>query len=396
MTKVLITDYYSASNRGDAAILEGLITSISEQMNEVSFEVITEKPQAAELLHDIPVSEQQISPQQWKRWFKSGKLGRSIRETNLTSYKEADLIISTGGHHLTDTYFPAKLGMLLELYYCSTLSAPVAMVGQTLGPFEKRPYQQVTRRVLNALDLITVRDEQSMKNLRNLGVNKTPIYFTADSAFAMEPSSPRKSLLSKRRSESLPKYSCNTVTISARDINEFYSEKSEIQYMKSIAQVADGLIRKNYNVIFASTCTALNGYEKDDRLASHKILDLMNCNSAMILSGEYTPSDLIYIYKQADIHVGTRMHSCILALLAGTPVIGLEYQFKVKELFSQIQMENYLIPIENINSTRLTGKIDTALEQQTKLESKVKEAVLERKDQAMRNGKLVAKIAHKQ
>ncbi len=392
MTDILITDYYSASNRGDAAILEGVMSSVSNVINDASYEVITENPQSAQLLHDIPIREQQISPQQWMSWLKNGSFTERIRDFDLSHYREADIIISTGGHHLTDTYYPAKLGMLAELLFCTRCAGSVAMVGQTCGPFNNKMYKLPTKRVLNKIDLITVRDRQSLENLKQIGVNDTKIYYTADAAFAINTENTDVSSLSTKRNERIPNLQNKSVTISVRRIDEFFSCEEQKEYINSISYSADNLIEKGYNVVFASTCTGLDGYTKDDRMTAHTIVDTMKNSGATILSGEYSPYDLTNIYKQAELHIGTRMHSCILALLSGTPVIGLEYQFKVKELFSQINLKNYSIPIKNLNPSLLDTTIEDALDNLTDIEYHVSDAVEERRSAAMKTGRLAEQI----
>jgi len=39
------------------------------------------------------------------------------QKTNIEHYLDADLVVSTGGHHLTDYYYPAKVGTLWEHYF---------------------------------------------------------------------------------------------------------------------------------------------------------------------------------------------------------------------------------------------------------------------------------------
>ena len=43
--------------------------------------------------------------------------------------------------------------------------------------------------------------------------------------------------------------------------------------------------------------------------------------------------DLIQAYAGFDLVIATQMHSCILALCAGVPVLPIAYEFKTNELF---------------------------------------------------------------
>ncbi|MFI7850494.1 polysaccharide pyruvyl transferase family protein, partial [Acinetobacter baumannii] len=61
------------------------------------------------------------------------------------------------------------------------------------------------------------------------------------------------------------------------------------------------------------------------------------------------PTEIVDTYSQFDLVIATRMHAAILALLAGTPVIGIAYEFKLEELFSQLGMAHISLPIGSID-----------------------------------------------
>ena len=56
-----------------------------------------------------------------------------------------------------------------------------------VGPVFREINKRMIKLVGNMVDLITVRDEQSRKELESLGVTKPPIIVTADPAFVLNP-----------------------------------------------------------------------------------------------------------------------------------------------------------------------------------------------------------------
>ncbi len=56
-----------------------------------------------------------------------------------------------------------------------------------IGPINKRINRFLTRKVLNKVDFITLRDEDSKIFLRDLRVENDNIYVTADPVFTLEP-----------------------------------------------------------------------------------------------------------------------------------------------------------------------------------------------------------------
>ena len=390
--RILITDYYAASNRGDAAILDGLIHSIKTKIPSAEFEVITENTTAAELLHDINVNEQMISVQQWKEYWKQGEFPKSVDNMVINLYKNADLIISTGGHHITEDYFPGKIGMLMELYYCSRLAAPVALVGQTIGPVKNIIYRKLVKTVLNRVDLITVRDQKSLSVVKSLGIT-TPTKFTADAAFSMPTVPLSTPKISSRRVQdelSIKKETSTLVTISPREVRSFYNTSVERNYIECLAHVADNIIRKgDYYVVFVPTCTSLAGYSTDDRIISHRIVDQMDEEGARIIMAELSHYEIYSVYNQADLHIGTRMHSCILAAKSGTPLVALEYQYKLSELMSQLSVEEYGLAVDTLTSERLNDVINNVIGNSNKISKKIKKSAGKIQNESMKNGDLV-------
>lgn len=377
---ILITDYYSAANRGDAAILEGVMHALRHRYPSATIDVLTEHPTAAELVHGIDAIEQRLAGFHWrlsKRNLARAYLATAAtlgqprppaftaiaRRSNLEAYHEADLVVSTGGHHLTDYYFPDKVGMLWELYYLGQLDIPFVLYAQTLGPFERRLYRELTSAVLDKAAVILTRDDESRRILEALGIS-APIHTTADAAFAMDLDTVTASPLDHLSSvEVLPSKHETTVSISVREWRHTDATTSVDAYLDTLATYADWLVDTERNVIFASTCTSLDGYHNDDRLTAARIVDRMEYgdrDEVAILSGEYTPSGLVDIYREVDLHVGMRMHSNILAMLAHTPVVAIQYQFKTRGMMRQFGLDEAVLDVNDLDLDSLRAATTTA------------------------------------
>ncbi len=388
---ILITDYHSASNRGDAAILEGVYQSLEDEYPDADIIVMTENPRAAELVHGINVEKQPLTGFRWslskknaarayllatsqlyKNNINAPVFDKIKNKANIQPYLDADLVVSTGGQFLTDIYFPGKVGVLWQHYFLSQLDIPVVIYAQTLGPFDRSPYRQMTKTVLDKTELIITRDKKSKQMVEELGVS-TPVHFTADAAFSMDTEPRRKVPLDTlNASDDLPDSDDLTVSISAREWRHTDATTGIDDYASAIADVADWLVeQKDANVVFASTCTSLAGYHKDDRLMAAQIVDAMDHGSGdrvQILTGEYTPQQLIEIYDQMDLHIGMRMHSNILAMMAYTPVVAVQYQFKTEGLMEQFGLLDYIVDVNDLDKRSLQQIVNDALSNRSSIQ----------------------------
>lgn len=411
---ILITDYYCASNRGDAAILEGIYQSLENVYPNADIRVMTEHPRAAQLVHGFDAEDQALAGFQWRISKKNAARAylsllsplyiRGVptpgfdyikKRANIQPYLDADLVVSTGGQFLTDIYFPEKVGVLWEHYFLSQLNIPVVIYAQTLGPFNRPPYRRMTKKILEKAELIITRDKKSKNLVEDLGVS-TQVYFTADAAFSMDAEVYRDTPLFRlNEKDNIPDNNETIVSISVREWKHTDENTTVEDYSQTIADVADWLVEeKNSNVVFASTCTSLAGYHNDDRLIAAQIVNLMECNErdkVQILTGEYMPQQLVGIYDQMDLHIGMRMHSNILALMSETPIVAIQYQFKTKGLMDMFNILDYMIDINNIERESLQCIVNNAFSNYSKLTETITSELPAIQQESRRSAHLIKK-----
>jgi colanic acid/amylovoran biosynthesis protein len=409
--KILITDYYCASNRGDAAILEGVIASLKRYFPAAHISVLTNYPKAARFVNGIVSEEQKMVPFKYTEIFKNLAVfyslisapfirkgfyppgaGTILKRMKLQAYVNADFIVSSGGGFINDFYAPANFGRLFGLYFAKLLGKPVVLYAQSIGPLKKRLFRQMCRYVLNKVDLIILRDNESKKIIEAAGIKKPPIYVTADSAFSMPLSRSRSMRL--KEEEFIPGSKGDLhISISVRKWGHYVGGEGHQKYINVVAALADWLIKeKNANIIFASTCTGFDGYQADDRIVAREIIDLMEYSTdgnPLILNGEYTPQELSAILGKMDLHIGTRMHSNILAMLAGTPIVAIQYEFKTFDLIKDFGLEDYLVDIEDIQVDDIKRKVEDALDARGRLKEQISARLPQMEKRSDSSAKLV-------
>ena len=107
----------------------------------------------------------------------------SIERRDLLEYNTADLIVSSGGTYLVENY--SLTARIFDYQLSLALDRPLAFFTQSLGPFTNPKNRAALRPIFDESVAILVRDEQSRRNLDELGVKNKHVHVVADAAFAL-------------------------------------------------------------------------------------------------------------------------------------------------------------------------------------------------------------------
>ncbi|HEX3033962.1 MAG TPA: polysaccharide pyruvyl transferase family protein [Thermodesulfobacteriota bacterium] len=406
--KIVITNLYSAANRGDAAIVKGMKNALEAYFPNSEFIVLSKSYETAQAITGIKSYPPLIDRLKFFGYFrlfyfllwaylyrKKIKLPTFGKAERIKSYLDADLILSVGGGYLNDNYPVAMIRWLFEFYFGKLLGKKVIIYASSVGPFNESWLKPFVRFVFNKLDLITLRDPQSKDVLDPIGISSSRIHVTADAAWSMEPLGRDEGF--KLLSGEVPDISNERlkVSISVRRWG-FYkgdSGESHKRYIKAITALVDHLVRnRGAEVFLLSTCTAFGGYSNDDRVVADEIVRNTGNSGVRILRGEYLPEQLSAIYANMNIHIGTRMHSNILAMLSGTPVVAIQYEPKTKGMMDSFGLGDWVMDIEQISSEGLIRMVDKAIEKRDLIKSQIAKKLPELKKRSKDNARLVHEL----
>lgn len=409
--KIVFTNLYSAANRGDAAIVLGMKNAIEKYFSNPEFIVLTKFPEVAEKITGIRSYPPLIESLKYFRYLeliyfliwayvrKKIKLPTLGKEKRLNNYLNADLIISVGGGYLNDNHPVAILRWLFEFYFSKLLGKKVVIYANSVGPFEKPWTRFLTHFVFNKLDLITLRDKHSEEVLKTIGIDPHLVNVTADAAWCMKTINSSEGLeLLKKGVPNFNEEKLN-ISISVRHW-KFYkgdNEKGHLNFINSVADLLDHLVEfSGADIFLLSTSTSMGGYANDDRIVSEEIVKKVKDQGRIsILRGEYSPQQLSAIYANMDLHIGTRMHSNILSILGETPVVAIEYEPKTEGMMKSLDLTEWIIKIDQINSQELVDIVDRAIKQKEVIKSKIIANLPDLRKKSLLNAKLVYNLMSK-
>ena len=284
-------------------------------------------------------------------------LSTSGERRDLQHYRDADLIISTGGTYLVENY---PLGTrLIDFQLGLDSGTPLALFTQSLGPFERRANQRALARMLPRALLVLLRDERSLRCVQALGATTVNALVAGDAAFALADAD---RLRAAARAEVS---TVSRVAISVRRWPYFHGvapAEGMRRFVDAIVALTDHIVRRRgCEVVFVSTCQGVAEYRFDDSMLAAEIAARLpsDVSSHVRVDREHrSPAALIDFLSGFDVAVATRMHAGILALCAGTPVLPIAYEFKTHELFKRLGASDHVLDIETLNAGRANAGFD--------------------------------------
>jgi colanic acid/amylovoran biosynthesis protein WcaK/AmsJ len=279
---------------------------------------------------------------------------------SLEIYRDADLVVTTGGTYLVENYNLER--RLNQFRIDAILGKDPVFFTQSLGPFNKDYNRQELKPVFDRSPLILLRDSRSRDHIVDLVDDPSKCHVVADAVFALADTDRIAGILA---SDQTPK--TGRVAISVRHWNYVKGGGDGMRrYLDSIRNIVTTLVREQgKEVTFLSTCQGVPEYAHDDSKAANAIVAELDPEIASHVSVDasfHTPEQLMALVKGFDFVVATRMHMMIMSLCVGTPVLPIAYEFKTKEVAKRIGVSDVLLDIDTVTVEEAGEKLDTFIQ----------------------------------
>lgn len=315
--RVLVTDSFCSSNRGDAAILDGILSGLRARGAEV--EVVSHFPAVAMHFHGVTAIDDRDPVE----------VARAMRR--------ASLVVSCGGSFLHDLYAGDLNPRLATFHLAHRLGVPFAIFAQSLGPFGSPLSRAAAREVLDRAAWICVRDPWSAEEVRRLGV-AAPIHVGVDAAIL-------------GASDDAPREAGPVLGVTARRWHFpgcADPAAAQERYESDLASACDAWASTTGGrVRFLSNCTSFGGYRQDDRVTARAVAARMRARTEVVEADDLSFSKVRGMAAACDFFLGTRMHSLIFATCAGVPAYGIAYEQKTSEWMTGLGLGENVSPIES-------------------------------------------------
>ena len=329
---VVICGAYGRGNAGDDAILEAILQEMREIDPDMPVTVLSKDPKSTRLTYRVRA----VSRTDFPAWY--------------GAMRRAKLYINGGGSLIQDVTSRRSLWFyLMNIHFAKMAGCKVQMYGCGIGPVTRENHRKLAADVLNAnVDVITLREPDSLAELKAMGVAKPEILLTADPALTLHRASDDEtdSVLLRAGIPPHGKYIC----FALRRWRGFEEKAPLFGQAAKYAFETYGL-----TPVFVAVEKHLD--PGAGQLAA-KGLDVPH----YFLNDAGTAGTIIGALSRMEIVVSMRLHALIFAAGHGIPLAGVVYDPKVSAFLRYIGQERFA-DLDTLTTEQLCAMIDRAVTQ---------------------------------
>ncbi len=328
--RILLLGSNSGRNAGDLALLDTVVDQITLRQPGAVFEIPTTNPAfIAKHFQGRNVVPLGILP-----WNLSLRLlGMPV----LRSISRCDLSLILDGiifdHRLLNPAFNFLITLVFLTPWARLRHRPMVCFEVGVGPLKTTLGRRCARNVAQGCDLITVREGDSERLLREVGVTKE-IEVYADAAFIMRPASGQRvdEIVAGLETGGRPLVGLNLTRYGGEWVGKG-KEFDKQAFQRQVAGIIDRFTEQTGAVVI------LTGTQHMDRLYLGQVRDLVTRREhvRLVTNVELSPAELTGLMGRYEMFVGMRLHSLILASSMMTPVLGMTYAPKVRSMFDLME-----------------------------------------------------------
>lgn len=302
-------------------------------------------------------------------------LARRAGLEGLVALCECDRAVVCGGGYFYSSQRRLNLTLahaLAQILLASALGKQPLMMPQSVGPLPKHIDRWMVRRALRKVRPIIVRDAIAESEARSLfpglpnAITRCP-----DIAFYGRARTTRATMpaVAKR---------VGVVVMDWTWAREVEPGRALNTYIYRLMDVVEQMTHSGYHVtLFGHSRVPEQG--QDDLAVAKCLAAALRERSvvAEVATDAREPELLMQAFDKLDLVIGTRLHSCILALTVGTPAIALAYQPKAVGTYAMLGLSDLCRDVESFEVADIIGLTEAILAPASTMQARIDEAVEE-------------------
>jgi polysaccharide pyruvyl transferase CsaB len=341
--RIALSGYYGFANAGDEAVLAGLIQSLRAASGpELEIDALSINPAETTATHGVGASH------------------RYQVKALMASLRRADLLLSGGGSLLQDVTSAHGIFYYLGVVRLAQILGKKTMfIAQGIGPLIRPRSRQMVASVANRLNAITVRDEESLALLREIGVRRPSMEVTADPALLLTADSYSPKLGSQGTNSS-PRIggqggrvgNGGQISVSLRP----WTQSAESLPEMVARACAAGALGAGVTAVAMqpqSDFAPMEQFAREWRQTS----DQQAVSLPASADAPLPLPDLLRAIGGSQMIVGMRLHALILAAAAGVPSAALSYDPKVGAFMRSTGQDDAVLDVRTAGQAALDDMI---------------------------------------
>ncbi|MBC8497789.1 polysaccharide pyruvyl transferase family protein [Candidatus Bathyarchaeota archaeon] len=322
MRFVVFGGWFGSGNLGDDAILIGLRRVLERVFPRVEIVTLSTDPAHTRRVCGVGAKRLMSARGLFRR-------GDDSLSAYLQAFMDADACVVSGGTPIYD-YGHLSRGFHFGLPKITKTSLICFGVG--VKSIESMMGASSVRMLLQGARLVSTRDALSRDELVRLGVGGR-ISVTGDSGLFLEPAEREDALRLLTESgvdTSRPMTAICPRFLSTQHRRHYHDPLSSVEVSRirrGVAGVADHLLHMGFEVVFLPFH---RGSVDDDLAEIRAIVSLMHRSDPKIVKRDLLPGETMSVLGCMKLVFGLRLHSLIFAASLGIPVVGVNYDSKIR------------------------------------------------------------------
>jgi polysaccharide pyruvyl transferase CsaB len=361
----IISGYYGFRNIGDDALLMSIVNDLRKQKPDMKILILSKIPEDTALEHKVD----SISRVNLLRIYKAMKKARSF--------------IYGGGNLLQDNTSTRSLMFYLGMVWLAKkMKLKVMFYANGIGPLKKKINRLLTKKIMNKVDVITLREKLSYAELTHMDISKPKVMLTADSAFTVI------DCMNGGSNEILNTLgidpSLNYIGFSLRKYPGHEKLEHE-DYENIIASLADHMAEK-FNLI-----PVFIPMQHPDDLPVLENVSAKTKSNHIVIRQKMNVCDTYKVIGSMGMVIGMRLHALVFAAGAGVPMLGLVYDPKIEGFMEYINQPS-AGDVRKLDLGKLKEQSEDIWNRRSEIRNQLGENYLVLKEKAGENAKVAFEL----
>ena len=361
----IISGYYGFRNIGDDALLMSIINDLRKYKPGIKLLILSRTPISTSKEYDV----ESISRQNVFRIFKAMKKARAF--------------IYGGGNLLQDNTSTRSLFFYLSIVWLAKkMKLKIMFYANGIGPLKRKINRLLTRKIMNKVDVITLREKLSYSELKHMDISKPKILLTADSALTVtcKDNPETKDIIKSLGIDSASRY----IGFSLRKYPGHEKVEHE-KYENVIAALADHMVEK-----YGLLPVFIPMQHPDDVPILANVAAKMKCRN-YIIRDKLNVYDTYEIISKMEIMVAMRLHALVFSAGAGVPMVGLVYDPKIEGFLEYINQAS-AGDVRYLDFEKLKTLTEDVWKRKELIRAELEKAIPELREKAGENAKIAVEL----